>query len=124
MSGIFDRLKRGSKKMDWKELSDTLIDTIKGRAEAFWNDNAAARDFVTKKAQELAKLVFKLKTTTSESEQAEIKNEIAFVRQAIENELGTVALIGETEAKSTFKEIVNTAFGVLAKVAPVLLSAL
>jgi flagellar biosynthesis/type III secretory pathway chaperone len=129
VSGIFKNVKispfgGGSKKMDWSALSDTLIEQVRERAGAFWDANADARAFVVEKSKELAKLVWKLKTTTDETQQAELKNEIAIVRQTIENELGTIALIGETEAKSTFKEIVNTAFGVLAKVAPVLLSAL
>lgn len=106
----------------WKDLAEGVAATIEGRAGKFLDDNAAAKDFILERSKRLAKLVWEYKTAGTDAERHERKTRMELVQSTIEMELAAVALNGSTEAKETFKAIVETAFGVLVKAAPSILA--
>lgn len=125
MSGIFRNVRSEEKKMEpWKEIADSIIETVKGKSEEFLRQNAAAKDFIEDRGRRLAKLVYQYKTAGDDAAKQEAHRSLNIVRQTIENELSALALAGQEEAKRTFKEIVSTAFGVVVKAAPAILSAI
>ncbi len=105
----------------WDALADTIVDTVKDRTSDFLKNNAAAEEFLKERAKALAKAVYEYKTAP-DGEKAAAKHEMNIIRQTIENKLAAIALNGQTEAKSVFREILNTAFNAVVKMAPALLS--
>lgn len=108
----------------WKEVAKSIVETVKLRAKEVWDGNQAARDFVEERAERLAKLTVEYGITVSDSEREALKNQMALVSETIETELLAVALVGQESAKSTFREVVNTVFGAVVKILPVVLSSI
>lgn len=108
----------------WDGIADSILDTIKGRAKDFLEQNVAAKDMLTDRARALAQLVFEYKIATDAGVKAGILHEIEVVRQTIENELSALALNGKAESIAAFKEIVGTALGAVVKYLPAILSAI
>ena len=128
MSGIFDSaeppvgpFRSKTVAEPWEALADTIIDTVKERTADFLEDNAAAKEFLEERGKALAKAVWEYKMAPNDKK-AEAKHEMDIIQQTIENKLAAIALHGQTETKNTFKEILNTAFNVVIKIAPALLS--
>jgi hypothetical protein len=129
MSGIFRKVKvspfSGGKKMEsWEQIADSIVDTIKDRSKSFLDQNEEAKKFVTERAQRLAKLTIEYNLASDDAAKKAKKEQMEIVRDSIETELVTVALNGQEEAKSTFKNIVNSVFATVVKVLPTLLSAI
>lgn len=104
----------------WEDLAQSILGTIRERAKDFLSQNDQAKQLVEERAVELAKLLVEYGAETDEVVRKDILNEIAIVRQTIENELSAVALNGKTESIATFKEIVGSVFSTVVKVLPVI----
>lgn len=107
---------------EWKALADSILDTIKGRAKKFLDDNQEAKDILTERTKALAKLAWQYKRESDEAKRAEILTEMGIVKQTIENEISALALVGKAESISAFKEVVGTALGAVVKYIPIILS--
>jgi cbb3-type cytochrome oxidase cytochrome c subunit len=106
---------------DWKDIADSILETIKTRAKEFLDENSEAKDFIAERAQSLAKLTVEYKQESIESRRKDILHEMNLELQSIENTLSTMALKGKEESKAIFKEIVGTALGALIKYLPAIL---
>ena len=108
---------------EWKDLANSIIETIRTRSKKVWDDNAPARKLIEDAAQDFAKLALRYKLETDPNAQDVIQQEMAIAKQTIENEVSALALIATAEAKATFLAVVSTAFGMLMKALPVILAA-
>lgn len=109
---------------EWKAVADSILETIKGRGKKFLDENTAARELLTDRAQVLGKLIWKYKLESEEVKRMEIMAEVAIVKQTVENELSALALIGKVESIAAFKDVVGTAFSAIIKYLPVILAAI
>jgi hypothetical protein len=109
---------------EWKDIADSILDTVKVRAKKFLEENEAAKDLLTNRVQVLAKLMWQYKVESEEAKRDEILHEMALVKQTIENELSALALVGKAESISTFKEVVGTVFSLTIKYLPAILAAI
>jgi hypothetical protein len=107
----------------WKAVAASILDTVKTRAKDFWDQNKAAQDFVTERAERLAKLTIQYELAPDDTQKEIIKNQMALVAATIETELLAVALEGQAQAKETFKAILGTVFDAVVKILPVVLAA-
>lgn len=108
----------------WKEIAKSIVDTVRLRAGDFWDKNQAAQGFVKERAERLAKLTIDYGTAGDGPQREAIKMSMALVTETIETELLAVALIGQEQAKSTFREIVSSVMGAVAKILPVIIGAI
>jgi hypothetical protein len=108
----------------WKEIAKSIVDTIKIRAGDFWDKNQEARDFVQERASRLAKLTFEYGIAADDAQREAVKMKMALVAETIETELLSIALIGQEQAKATFREIVSTVMSVVSKIIPVVFGAI
>lgn len=108
---------------EWKDLANSIIETVRTRAKKVWDDNAAARTLIEDAAKDFAKLALRYKLETDPNAQDVLKQEMLLAKQTIENETSALALIATAEAKATFLAVVSTAFDILLKALPVILAA-
>ncbi len=108
----------------WKEVAAQIIDTVKSQAKDFWEKNKAAQDFVTERAERLAKLTIQYQLAADDDQKATTKAQMSIVADTIQTELLAVALEGQAQAKETFRQIVNTVVAAVVKILPVVLSAI
>lgn len=106
-----------------KELAGSIVNTVKKRAKDFLEANKDAQDFLEDRAKRMAKLVLKY-AKASESERESIKGDMAIVQQSMENEVSSVAVAAQAEAKSLFSAILSTAFDTLVKALPTIVAAI
>ena len=103
---------------DLATLANSVIESVRERAVETWDSNAAARDFIKGRATRLAKLILKKTRLGGDgSPKEEIERDFKIVKQSMENELATLALIGSAESQSIFRAVTKTAFDVVSKLA-------
>lgn len=107
--------------MDIDDVKNSIVATVRDRARDLLDRNASAAAFLEICARDLAKLAVRLIQVSDDRERETVLGEIAFARQAAENEIVGLALEAETEARRTFKEIVGTVFSFVEKALPTLL---
>jgi len=108
----------------WDGLAESILSEIKTRAKKVWDDNANVRQLLEEAAKDFAKLMWAYKIETDPTLKEAVRQEMEIAKQTIENAASALALIATAEAKATFLAVVNTAFGVLLKALPVILSAI
>lgn len=107
---------------EWSNLADSILDTIKDRANDFLEANQPAKELLQDRAEELAKLSVEYVKETDDAKRAAIVTEMNIVKQTVVNELGALALNGQTASIAAFKDVVNTALGALIKYIPAILA--
>lgn len=107
----------------WKEVAKSIIDTVKIRAKDFWDQNAAAQEFIKERAERLAKLTIQYGLAADDAQREAVKVQMAVVMETIEAQLLIVALDGQEASKAAFRETVASVFGAVIKILPVILSA-
>lgn len=110
--------------MDLETIKNGIVETVKGRARKFVEDNADAREFLEDRAKDIARLVVILSKAGDEQEEEAIKHELSIARQAAENEVAGLAAAAEAEARETFREVLGTVFEFAEKALPAIIAAL
>jgi H2-forming N5,N10-methylenetetrahydromethanopterin dehydrogenase-like enzyme len=110
--------------MDLEAIKKGIIETVKGRSKKLLEESAEARNFLDERARDIARLVVMLSQAGDEYEEEEIKRELQIARQAAENEIASVMLDAEAEAKATFKEVIATIFEFVEKALPSIIALL
>lgn len=110
--------------MDLEAIRKGIIETVKGRAKKFLDESAEARAFLEERAKDIARLIVMLSQAGDDREEEAIKNELRIARQAVENEIASIALDAEAEARATFKEVLGTIFEFAEKALPAIIAML
>ncbi|MGI0150063.1 MAG: hypothetical protein ACREDF_11110 [Thermoplasmata archaeon] len=110
--------------MDLDDIKNGIIETVKGRARKFIEENDDARDFLEDRAKDIARLIVMLSQAGDEQEEEAIKKEMEIARQSAENEIAGLAVSAEAEARATFREILGTVFDFAQKALPSIIAVL
>lgn len=94
----------------WEELRDRIVSSIESRAQTVLAENAGSKLFVEERAGRLAKLGVEYLAAKTDDDKAAIEERMQSVRQAMENEIGTVLTNASDKAKSWFKDIAGVVF--------------
>lgn len=112
----------------WAEIGASLLaetkTQIEARAKGFFDTHKDQEAQLAKWTEQLAKAMFFYAVASDDAEKADRKAQMDALRQAIKEESAAIAVDLEAEAKSTFLTVLETAFGVAVKVAPLLLAAI
>lgn len=104
------------------DLKDSVVGTIKEEAKAFLDKHQDAKDFVEERGKRLAELGVEYVKATDDAGREQVLLQMKVVQQSIRNEIASIAVGAEAQAKATFAKIVDTAVGVLIKAIPVLIA--
>lgn len=108
----------------WETLKDQIVSVVQERAKDFIDSNVGVKALLLERAERLAKLTENYLTTVDPTARLKLLDTMEVVRQTITNEIDAAAANASLAAKSVFKEIVGTAFGMLIKTLPVIVGAL
>ena len=103
----------------FEDIRDAAIAAIEERAKAFLDKNEPVRATIKDRASRLAELAVKY-ISASEADRQTIKTSMEFVKQGIANLIASSALDASVEARISFVQIVEVAFGTLIKLVPLL----
>lgn len=106
----------------FEDLKDSVVGTIKEEAKAFLDKHQDAKDFVEERGKRLAELGVEYVKATDDADRERVLLQMKVVQQSIRNEISSVAVAAEAQAKASFAKIVDTAVSVLVKALPVLVS--
>lgn len=107
-----------------EDLKDSVTGIVKERAQKFLDDNDDAKDFLEARASRLAALGVEYMKASSGEAREGIELQMKVVQQSIRNELSSVAVGAEVEARATFATVLDSAVSVLVKAIPVIVSAI
>jgi hypothetical protein len=114
------------KTIDWndlfEDLKDSVVGTIKEEAKAFLDQHKDAKDFVEERGKRLAELGVEYVKATDDAGRDHVLLQMKVVQQSIRNEISSVAVAAEAQARASFAKVVDTAVGVLLKALPVLVA--
>lgn len=114
--------------IDYKKIVDDLKDSIVGpvteAAKKLLTDNKDAAQFLEDRALRVAELGVDYIKASDDAARASVMGQIEVVRQTIQNEISSVAVNASTEARATFKNVMNVALGVVLKALPIIVAAI
>jgi hypothetical protein len=105
-----------------EDLKDSVVGTIKEEAQAFLDKHKDAKDFVEERGKRLAELGVEYVKATDTAGREHALLQMKVVQQSIRNEIASIAVTAEAQAKASFAKIVDTAVGVLIKALPALVA--
>lgn len=113
--------------IQWADIGASLLAEtkaqIEARAKGFFETHKEQEAQLAKWTEQLAKAMFYYAIAADDAVKADRKAQMDALRQAIKEESVAISVDLENEAKSTFLTILDTAFSVAVKVAPLLLAA-
>lgn len=105
------------------DLKDAVLVPVKGASKDFLDANKDAQDFLEDRAKRLAELGVDYVKADSDDARDSVSQLIRVVRQSMANEISQVAVNASYESRSVFGKILDTAFGVVIKILPVIAGA-
>lgn len=112
----------------WAEIGSSLLSEtkaqIEARAKGFFDAHKDQEAFLAQCTDRLAKAMFFYATATDDATRADRKAQMDDLKGAILEESLAISVDLESEAKSTFLVVLETALGVAVKVAPLILAAI
>lgn len=105
-----------------KDLARAIVEAVEVRTKNFLDAHQDAKDFLLDRAERLARLAYEYSTARNNNERALIESSMGLVRQTIENEASTIAVLAQKESKDLFLNILGTALDTLVKALPSLVA--
>jgi len=105
----------------WDGIKDAIIDSVKGGAAKFLEENKEARSFIKEKAERMAKLAWQYRMTENLSAREDLSRSMEIVSQTMENAIATLALSAAIEGRAVFASVVRSVFGTVVKLIPSIL---
>jgi hypothetical protein len=111
----------------WGDIGSSLLSEVKtqieARAKGFFETHKDQEAFLVQCTERLAKAMFFYTIAADDATKADRKAQMDALKDAIREESLAITVDLESEAKSTFLTVLETAISVAVKVAPLLLAA-
>lgn len=107
--------------MVWQDVMSSLLAEIKEASGEAWEESAEARAFAKEVAEDMAKLSVRY-AISSGDEKPKLLHEMKIARQSLETRMAAEAVKLSKKSRDRLLGVLNSAFGTLEKVLPLLLA--
>lgn len=109
--------------MKWEDIAKTLLEEMQAAAGEAWEESAEARAFAKEVAEDMAKLTVRY-ALSQPSERPWLENEMKIARQSLETRMAAEGVKLSKHSRDRFLGVLQSMFGGLTKILPLVLAAL